>query len=453
MDKNIDIATETRTNWFERQFKIKASGSTIKTEIIAGITTFIAMSYILFVNPTILGDAGLDKGAVFVATALTGVVGCLATAFIANYPIAVAPGLGSNAFFAYPVVLGMGIPWQTALAGVFVASLLFMLVTVLKVREVVINAIPTNLKAAMAVGIGLFIAFTGLKQGGIVVGSAKSFVTITSWSDPHVLVDRLRFNRHRCFISPQSPWRLIHRFGGHSAIMGVVTGLIAMPHSIIASIPSLAPTFGVSIMNIHNVFNVQMAVVILVFFFSVFFDTTGTVIGLAQQAGFIKDNKMPKEVGKALFTDSTSMIAGSVFGSTPTACYIESSTGIAAGGRPGFTAVVVAIMFVLSLFFSPLLAVVTSQVTAPILIIVGSFMMKSIANIDWSEFETSFAAFMIILCVPLTYNISYGLAFGLITYPITMIAADKGKKVHPIMYVAALLFLLLLFTMHELPAK
>lgn len=216
MDKNIDIATETRTNWFERQFKIKASGSTIKTEIIAGITTFIAMSYILFVNPTILGDAGLDKGAVFVATALTGVVGCLATAFIANYPIAVAPGLGSNAFFAYPVVLGMGIPWQTALAGVFVASLLFMLVTVLKVREVVINAIPTNLKAAMAVGIGLFIAFTGLKQGGIVVGSAKSFVTITSWSDPHVLVDRLRFNRHRCFISPQSPWRLIHRFGGHS---------------------------------------------------------------------------------------------------------------------------------------------------------------------------------------------------------------------------------------------
>ncbi|UTC13795.1 NCS2 family permease [Latilactobacillus curvatus] len=452
MDKNIDIATETRTNWFERQFKIKASGSTIKTEIIAGITTFIAMSYILFVNPTILGDAGLDKGAVFVATALTGVVGCLATAFIANYPIAVAPGLGSNAFFAYPVVLGMGIPWQTALAGVFVASLLFMLVTVLKVREVVINAIPTNLKAAMAVGIGLFIAFTGLKQG------ASSSVVLNHLSP-------LRVGQIRTFwltvfglivtvalLARKVPGALFIGLAA-TAIMGVVTGLIAMPHSIIASIPSLAPTFGVSIMNIHNVFNVQMAVVILVFFFSVFFDTTGTVIGLAQQAGFIKDNKMPKEVGKALFTDSTSMIAGSVFGSTPTACYIESSTGIAAGGRPGFTAVVVAIMFVLSLFFSPLLAVVTSQVTAPILIIVGSFMMKSIANIDWSEFETSFAAFMIILCVPLTYNISYGLAFGLITYPITMIAADKGKKVHPIMYVAALLFLLLLFTMHELPAK
>lgn len=293
MDKNIDIATETRTNWFERQFKIKASGSTIKTEIIAGITTFIAMSYILFVNPTILGDAGLDKGAVFVATALTGVVGCLAMAFIANYPIAVAPGLGSNAFFAYSVVLGMGIPWQTALAGVFVASLLFMLVTVLKVREVVINAIPANLKAAMAVGIGLFIAFTGLKQGGIVVGSAKSFVTITSWSDPHVWLTVFGLIVTVALLARKVPGALFIGLAA-TAIMGVVTGLIAMPHSIIASIPSLAPTFGVSIMNIHNVFNVQMAVVILVFFFSVFFDTTGTVIGLAQQAGFIKDNKMPK---------------------------------------------------------------------------------------------------------------------------------------------------------------
>lgn len=452
MDKRVDSISETRTNWVERQFKIKESGSTLKTEIIAGITTFIAMSYILFVNPTILGDAGLDKGAVFVATALTGIVGCLAMALIANYPIAVAPGLGSNAFFAYSVVLGMGIPWQTALAGVFVASLLFMLVTVLKVREVVINAIPANLKSAMAVGIGLFIAFTGLKQGGLVVASAKSFVTITNWSNPHVWLTVFGLILTVALLARKIPGALFIGLAA-TAIMGVVTGLIAMPTGVVSSIPSLAPTFGVSLIHLKDVFSVQMAVVVLVFFFSVFFDTTGTVIGLAQQAGFIKDNKMPKEVGKALFADSTSMIAGSVFGSTPTACYIESSTGIAVGGRTGFTAVVVAIMFALSLFFSPLLAVVTSEVTAPILIIVGSFMIKSIANIDWSEFETAFPAFMIILCVPLTYNISYGLTFGLISYPITMIAAGKGKKVHPIMYVAALLFLVLLFTMHELPGK
>lgn len=452
MDKSIDSSSETRTNWFEKQFKIKEKGSNIKTEVIAGITTFVAMSYVLFVTPTVLGDAGLDKGAVFVATALTSVIGCVAMAFIANYPIAVAPGLGSNAFFAYSVVLGMGIPWKTAMAGVFVASILFMATTVFKVREMVINAIPANLKAAMAVGIGLFIAFTGLKQGGLVVASSKSFVTITDWSNSGVWLTVFGLILTVVLLARNIPGALFIGMAG-TTVMGVATGLIAMPTSLVSSIPSLQPTFGVSLLNLQNINSIQMVIVILVFFLSVFFDTTGTVIGLAQQAGFIKDNKIPKEVGKALFADSTSMIAGSVLGSTPTACYIESSTGIAVGGRTGFTALVVAGMFALSMFFSPLLTVVTSEVTAPVLIIVGSFMIKSIASIDWSEFETAFPAFMIILCVPLTYNISYGLAFGLITYPITMIAAGKGKKVHPIMYIAALLFLALLFTMHELPSK
>lgn len=452
MDKSIDSSSETRTNWFEKQFNIKEKGSNIKTEVIAGITTFVAMSYVLFVTPTVLGDAGLDKGAVFVATALTSVIGCIAMAFIANYPIAVAPGLGSNAFFAYSVVLGMGIPWKTAMAGVFVASILFMATTVFKVREMVINAIPANLKAAMAVGIGLFIAFTGLKQGGLVVASSKSFVTITDWSNSGVWLTVFGLILTVVLLARNIPGALFIGMAG-TTVMGVATGLIAMPTSLVSSIPSLQSTFGVSLLNLQNINSIQMVIVILVFFLSVFFDTTGTVIGLAQQAGFIKDNKIPKEVGKALFADSTSMIAGSVLGSTPTACYIESSTGIAVGGRTGFTALVVAGMFALSMFFSPLLTVVTSEVTAPVLIIVGSFMIKSIASIDWSEFETAFPAFMIILCVPLTYNISYGLAFGLITYPITMIAAGKRKKVHPIMYVAALLFLALLFTMHELPSK
>lgn len=440
-----------KASWIDRRFKIKEKGSTIKTEIIAGMTTFIAMSYILFVNPTILGDAGMDKGAVFVATALTGIVGCVTMALVANYPIAVAPGLGSNAFFAYSVVLGMGIPWQTALTGVFIAAVLFLLATVFKIREVMINAIPANLKSAMAVGIGLFIAFTGLKQGGIVVGNAKSFVSITNWSDPHVWLTIFGLILTVGLLARKIPGALFIGIVA-TAVLGVFTGLIAMPHSIISTIPSLQPTFGAAIMHLPNIFSIQMLLVIMVFFFSVFLDTTGTVIGLAEQAGFIKNNKMPKEVGKALFADSTSMIAGSIFGSTPTACYIESSTGIAAGGRTGFTSIITAGMFLLALFFSPLLAVVTSHVTAPVLIIVGSFMLKSIANIDWNEFETAFPAFLIILCVPLTYNISYGLAFGLIAYPITMIAAGKAKKVHPIMYIAGILFFILLFTMHELPA-
>ncbi|MGR3741172.1 NCS2 family permease [Companilactobacillus sp. DQM5] len=443
---------KTRTNWIEKQFKISKKGSTVKTEIIAGITTFISMSYILFVNPTILGDAGLNKGAVFVATALAGIVGCIAMAFIANYPIAVAPGLGSNAFFAYSVVLGMGIPWQTALSGVFVASLIFMLATVFKVREVVINAIPANLKSAMAVGIGLFIAFTGLKQGGIIVNSNSSLVTITNWSNPHVWLTVFGLILTMILLSRNVTGALFIGIAG-TAVMGMITGLISMPSSIVSTIPSLKPTFGAAIMNLHYINSIQMVVVILVFFLSVFFDTTGTVIGLAEQAGFIKNNKIPKEVGKALFADSTSMIAGSIFGSTPTACYVESSTGIAVGGRTGFSSLIIAVMFFLSLFFSPLLSIVTSEVTAPVLIIVGSFMIKTISKINWDEFETSFPAFLIILCIPLTYNISYGLAFGLISYPITMIASGKAKKVHPIMYVIALLFLALLYTMHQMPAK
>ncbi|GKQ43323.1 guanine permease [Companilactobacillus sp. RD055328] len=441
-----------RTTWLEKQFKINEKGSSVKTEIIGGITTFIAMSYILFVNPTILSDAGLDKGAVFVATALAGVVGCVAMAFVANYPIAVAPGLGSNAFFAYSVVIGMGIPWQTALAGVFVASILFMLATVFKVREIVINAIPANLKAAMAVGIGLFIAFTGLKQGGLVIPSESSFVTISNWQDPQVWLTVFGLILTMVLLARKVTGALFIGIAG-TAIMGVATGLIAMPSHIVSTIPSLQPTFGVAITSLPQINSIQMVVVILVFFLSVFFDTTGTVIGLAEQAGFIKDNKIPKGVGKALFADSTSMIAGSIFGSTPTACYIESSTGIAAGARTGFSSIIVAGMFILSLFFSPLLTVVTAQVTAPVLIVVGSFMIKTIAKIDWDEFETSFPAFLIILCTPLTYNISYGLAFGLISYPIVMIASGKAKKVHPMMYIAALLFLALLFTMHQMPAK
>lgn len=452
MEKVVDGTNKTRTSWLEKQFKINEKGSSIRTEIVAGLTTFVAMSYILFVNPTILGDAGMDKGAVFVATALTGVVGCVAMAFIANYPIAVAPGLGSNAFFAYSVVIGMGIPWGTALAGVFVASLLFMLVTIFKVREVVINAIPANLKAAMAVGIGLFIAFTGLKQGGLVMGSAKSFVTITDFSNLQVWLTVFGLILTMILLARNITGSLFLGIAG-TAIMGVMTGLIAIPTSIVSTIPSLKPTFGAAILNLHHINSLQMIVVILVFFLSVFFDTTGTVIGLAEQAGFIKNNKIPKSVGKALFADSTSMIAGSIFGSTPTACYIESSTGIAAGARTGFSSIVVAGMFILSLFFSPLLSVVTSQVTAPALIVVGSFMIKTIAKIDWSEFETAFPAFLIILGMPLTYNISYGLAFGLISYPITMIASGKGKKVHPMMYLAAVLFLAMLYTMHQMPAK
>lgn len=436
----------------ERVFKLSANGTTVKREIVAGITTFIAMSYILFVNPTVLSAAGMNKGAVFVATALTAIVGCVAMAFIANYPLAVAPGLGSNAFFSYSVVIGMGIPWQTAIAGVFIASILFMLTTVFKVREAVINAIPASLKSAMAAGIGLFIAFTGLKQGGLVVGSKSSLVTITNWSTPTVWLTVFGLIAIALMMAKKIPGAMFIGMAA-TAVVGVVAGLIKMPASIISGIPSLSSTFGVSLLNLNHIFSIQMLIVVLIFFLVAFFDITGTVIGLAEQAGFIKNNHIPKEVGRALFADSTSMIAGSVFGSTPTACYVESSTGIAAGGRTGLTALTVAFMFGLSLFFSPLLALVTSQVTAPVLIIVGSFMAKSLANVDWSKFEEALPSFLIVLSMPLTYNISYGLAFGILAYPLTMFAAGRRKEVHPIMIAAAIIFFFLLFAMNALPSS
>lgn len=436
----------------DRVFKLSEKGTTVKREIVAGITTFIAMSYILFVNPTVLAAAGMNKGAVFVATALTAIVGCVAMAFIANYPLAVAPGLGSNAFFSYSVVIGMGIPWQTAIAGVFIASILFMLTTVFKVREAVINAIPASLKSAMAAGIGLFIAFTGLKQGGLVIGSKSSLVTITNWSTPTVWLTVFGLVAIGLMMSKKIPGAMFIGMAA-TAIVGVVAGLIKMPSSIVSTIPSLAPTFGASILNLNHIFSIQMLIVVLIFFLIAFFDTTGTVIGLAEQAGFIKDNHIPKEVGRALFADSTSMIAGSVFGSTPTACYVESSTGIAAGGRTGLTALTVAFMFGLSLFFSPLLTLVTSQVTAPVLIIVGSFMAKSLAKVNWSKFEEALPSFLIVLSMPLTYNISYGLAFGILAYPLTMFAAGRRKEVHPIMIAAAIIFFFLLFAMNALPSS
>lgn len=436
----------------DRVFKLSEKGTTAKREIVAGITTFIAMSYILFVNPTVLAAAGMNKGAVFVATALTAIVGCVAMAFIANYPLAVAPDLGSNAFFSYSVVIGMGIPWQTAIAGVFIASILFMLTTVFKVREAVINAIPASLKSAMAAGIGLFIAFTGLKQGGLVIGSKSSLVTITNWSTPTVWLTVFGLVAIGLMMSKKIPGAMFIGMAA-TAIVGVVAGLIKMPSSIVSTIPSLAPTFGASILNLNHIFSIQMLIVVLIFFLVAFFDTTGTVIGLAEQAGFIKDNHIPKEVGRALFADSTSMIAGSVFGSTPTACYVESSTGIAAGGRTGLTALTVAFMFGLSLFFSPLLTLVTSQVTAPVLIIVGSFMAKSLAKVNWSKFEEALPSFLIVLSMPLTYNISYGLAFGILAYPLTMFAAGRRKEVHPIMIAAAIIFFFLLFAMNALPSS
>ncbi|MFT8363779.1 MAG: NCS2 family permease [Sporolactobacillus sp.] len=433
-------------NWLSRYFQFSELKTTLGKETLAGLTTFISMAYILFVNPSVLGASGMDKGAVFTATAIASALGCLIMGIVAKYPIAIAPGLGVNAFFAYTVVIGMKVPWQTALAGVFVAAVIFFIITIFKLREMIIDAIPQSLKLAMAAGIGLFIAFIGLHDGGLIVASKDTTVAFgplnvgTTWLTIFGLIVTI------ILMVRKVPGAI---FIGMvlTSILGMVTGLIGLPSAVISAAPSLAPTFGVALTHIGDINTVQLCVVVLTFLLVTFFDTAGTLIGLAEQAGFIKNNKMPR-VGRALLADSSSMLVGSLIGTSPTSAYIESSTGIAVGGRSGFTAVVTGILFLFGMLFSPLLAVVTSQVTAPALIIVGVLMASALKQIPWDEFEVAVPAFLTVLGMPLTYSISDGIALGFIVYPITMIVAGKGKKVHPIVYVLFVVFLIFFWVLN-----
>ncbi|WP_430597677.1 NCS2 family permease [Enterococcus sp. AZ177] len=413
-------------------FEIDKLNTTVKREFLAGFTTFISMAYILFVNPTVLGASGMDEGAVFTATALASALGCILMGIFAKYPIATAPALGINAFFAYSVCVGMGVPWETALAGVFVASLIFILITIFKLRELIIDAISADLKYAISGGIGLFIAFLGLSEGGIIVSNESTLVALGPLNVGTTWLTIFGLAITAIMMVRRVPGGI---FIGMTAttILGLVTGLIEVPTKIISGAPSLKPTFLVALKHVGDINSLQLWVVVLTFLLVTFFDTAGTLVGLANQAGFMKDNKMPR-VGKALAADSTAMLAGSLLGTSPVGAYVESSAGIAVGGRSGLTAVTTGLFFIVGLFFSPLLSVVTSQVTAPALIVVGVLMAQSLSQIKWKEMEIAIPSFLILLGMPLTYSISDGIALGFIFYPITMIAAKRGKEVSPIMY-------------------
>ena len=410
-----------------KYFQFEQLKTNFKTEIIAGITTYISMVYIMFVNPNVLGASGMDKGAIFTATALASAIGCFLMGILANYPIASAPALGINAFFAYSVVIGMKVPWQTALAGVFVASLIFLLITIFKLRELIINAIPADLKHAISAGIGMFVAFLGLSQGGLVVANPDTMVGLGSFTTPTTWITVFGLVITIILMVRRVPGAIF--FGMVlTTLFGMVTGVIHAPTHLLAAAPSLKPTFLTAVSHVGDINTLQLWVVLVTFF-----DTAGTLVGLATQAGFMKDNKMPR-VGKALMSDSTAMLTGSLLGTSPVGAFVESSAGIAVGGRSGFTVVITGIMFILGIFFSPLLTVVTSQVTAPALIIVGVLMAQQTREINWDRLEIAIPAFLIIIGMPLTYSISDGMALGIISYPIAMIAAKRGKEVHPLMY-------------------
>lgn len=437
------------TRFLERTFHLSEQRTTVRQELLAGLTTFISMAYILFVNPSVLGAAGMDKGAVFTVTALTAILGCLLMAFLANYPIAVAPGLGDNAFFTCSVVLGMGIPWEKAMAGVFVASILFTILSFLKVREIVIDAIPSDLKMAIASGIGIFIAFVGLQGGGLVVANKSTLVAMGSLTVPTTWLTIFGVFVIAVLMAMRIPGSIFIGLVA-STIVGLLTGLIKAPTHFMSLAPSMDPTMGVSIKNLPAMADPQMWAVVVIFLLVAFFDTAGTLIGLAQQAGIMKNNKMPR-IGRALMADSLSMLAGSVMGTTPTAAYVESSAGIAVGGRTGLTALTTGVLFIFSLLFSPLLTVVTTQVTAPALIIVGVLMASSMRHIHWDKFEIAVPAFLTIVGMPLTYNISYGIAFGFLTYPILMTAAGRRKDVNLIMWIMLAVFIGLMYILNVIP--
>lgn len=439
----------TLSGGIDRAFHITESGSSIKREFLAGLTTFVSMAYILFVNPSILGDAGMDKGAVFTATALSAILGSLLMGILANYPIAIAPGLGDNAFFTYSVVIAMGIPWEDAMAGVLIAAVLFTILSFLKVREIVIDAIPQDLKYAMAAGIGIFISFVGLQGGGLIIANKSSLVGIGSFTVPTVWLTIFGIFVIAILMAKKVPGAIFIGLVA-TTILGLLTGLIKAPHHIISMVPSLKPTFGVGLEHLSVMTDPKMWAVVLIFLIVAFFDTAGTLIGLAQQAGIMKGNKMP-HIGRALMADSLSMLGGAFMGTTPTSAYVESSAGIAIGGKTGFTAVVVAFFFLLSMVFSPLLTVVTTQVTAAALIVVGVLMVSALRDIHWDQFEIALPSFLVVIGMPLTYNISYGIAFGFLTYPILMTAAGRRKEVNGIMWTMLVVFVVLLYVLNILP--
>ncbi|HLS24038.1 MAG TPA: NCS2 family permease [Pseudogracilibacillus sp.] len=437
----------------KRYFQFEELGTNYRTEFMAGLTTFLAMAYVLFVNPSVLSLEGveqlpegitrMDQGAVFTATAIAAAIGTLLMGVLARYPIGLAPGMGLNAFFAYTVVLGYGIPWQTALSGVFVSGVIFILLTLSGLREKIINMIPSNLKLAVGAGIGFFIAFIGFQNAGIIVGDEATLVALGDLTSPPVMLAIFGIVISVILLSLNIRGGIFYGMI-ITSIVGMIFGLISTPsglNDIVSTPPSLAPTFGQAFVNFGDIFTLQMLVVILTFLFVDFFDTAGTLVAVANQAGLMKNDKLPR-AGRALFADSAATVVGSVVGTSTTTSFVESSSGVAVGGRTGFASVVTAGFFLLALFFSPLLAVITSEVTAPALIIVGVLMSKALKDIEWERFEIAVPAFLTIIAMPLTYSIATGIAIGFVFYPITMIMQGRAKEINPVIYGLSVIFVL-----------
>ncbi|MGB9614500.1 MAG: NCS2 family permease [Fervidobacterium sp.] len=442
----------------DRYFGISQAGSTVRKEVIAGITTFLTMAYIVFVNPSILVQAVpgifdqvgkiVDQtlynsyyGAFMVATILGSAVATLIMGLFANYPFALAPGMGLNAYFTYTVCLKLGIPWQLALTAVFIEGIIFIILTLTGARSFVATAVPQPVKAATGAGIGLFIALIGLKNAGIVMPDPITAVTLGHLNKPDTLLAIIGFFITVVLFALQIPGSILLGIFLTTIIGALPIFNVTHYQGIIGKIPDISPTFLKIQFDAQTLFSGAFWIVVGTFFFVDFFDTLGTLTGLAESAGFAKKNGELERAKRAYLADAVGTVIGSLFGTSTVTTYIESSTGIAAGGRTGLTAIVVAIMMVLMLFFSPLALTIPSAATAPALIFVGVLMIKSLMTIKWDDVTDAVPAFVTLTMIPFTYSIANGIALGIITYPIVKTFSGKSKQVHWFTWVLALLFI------------
>lgn len=429
--------------WISNIFDLRANGTTIRIELIAGLTTFLTMAYIIFVNPGIQKAAGMPFGAVMVGTCLAAAFGSILMGMYANLPIGLAPGMGTNAYFAFYVCGVMGIPWQTALGAVFLSGIAFLVLSVTGFREKIIDAIPDSMKHSVAAGIGIMIAFVGLKEAGIIVKNDTVLVGLGNMAEPGPAVAIAGIVITVVFLAKKIRGALLWGILITTAI-AIAAGVSKPPEAVISMPPSIASTFAQ--MDIRGALGLGLLQIVFAFLFVDLFDTVATLIGVADQGGLLKkgaDGKLHlPRIGRALVSDATATIAGAALGVSTTTSYIESAAGTAAGGRTGLTAVFVGLFFLAMLFFSPVVAAVPPQATAPALVIVCVFMMQSLTKVAWHDFTEAVPAIVTCLAIPLTFSISNGLALGFIMYPTIKILTGRWREAGWLMYVLAVLFIL-----------
>lgn len=430
-----------RVGFFEKQFKLKENNTDVKTEIMAGITTFMTMGYILAVNPDMLSLTGMDKGGVFTATAISAMIATLIMAFYANYPFALASGMGLNAFFAFTIVLGDGHTWQFALTAVFLEGIIFLILSLFKIREAIFDAIPANLKKSVSVGIGLFIALIGLSSSGIAVQGDGVILALGNLKSPEALLTLIGLLITGVLLIKNVKGALLIGIVT-TTIIGIPMGVTMLPES--GNYITLPPSMKNVMFQFEweNILTWDMLLIVFTFLFVDVFDTVGTLIGVSSKAGMLdEDGKLPK-VSQALFADAVGTVAGACLGTSTVTTFVESASGVADGGRTGLTALSTAVMFGLALFFAPIFGMVPGSATAPALILVGLFMMSSIKDVDFTDFTEAIPAFLTIIMMPFAYSIAEGIVFGMVSYVLLKLFTGKGKEVSALMYVLALLFVL-----------